>query len=458
MDDRRLEQAKNHPAVRFVSRPDHTGELSWPLVERRQERTRPPTGIERRSAESLANGSPGLRKLKAWFSGFGRESMDERSRDARQLASANQLLVSLQKIAINLPSSFDLDTVLDEAETQVRNLLDADIVTIFVSDRANSTLTPVRGRGSLDQQPVSVGSLPVLAREALGLHRSTGSSPTDSYSGFASEAVQGACCALRSRGSVVGVIVAEWRRARNIDKETQVLTGLSDALAMAIDNAYLFKDLRRRGADQERRRIARDLHDRTGSTLALLGFEIDRLVRNEVDASKTAELAILRSHVDSVLGEVREMLFDIRSGPDGTVSLEASLREFVRRIETRTPGNFVLQLDEIPKFEVVLSNEIWEIVKEAITNSERHSEASLVRIVAADRGDYFEIAIADNGIGFDPAKSRSDSYGLTGMRERADSIDCGLAIDSSFGLSDSGTTITLRIPRSHYPAPAGEPS
>jgi len=113
---------------------DETGELSWPLVDRRQGRTDPPSGRERRT------------------------DIDQDAID--QLSSANQLLLSLQKIAITLPSSLDLETVLDQAVAQVPELVGADIVTILLANKDATRLTIVRGRGSANLLEIAVKDVP----------------------------------------------------------------------------------------------------------------------------------------------------------------------------------------------------------------------------------------------------------------------------------------------------------
>ena len=144
MDRSKIARARNHPSLRGVTSQDQTGELSWPLVDRRQARTDPPSGHERRN------------------------DVDQDAID--QLSSANQLLLSLQKIAITLPSSLDLETVLDQAVSQVPDLVGADIVTILLANKDASRLTIVRGRGSANLLEIAVQDLPAHIRESLDLN------------------------------------------------------------------------------------------------------------------------------------------------------------------------------------------------------------------------------------------------------------------------------------------------
>src|SRR5690606_16063214 len=97
--------------------------------------------------------------------------------------------------------------------------------------------------------------------------------------GLSGKAGSGLYAVLPARGSVIGLLVIEARtpnayRARDLE----LFRGFVEPAALAIDNARWFSRLRTVGADEERTRIARDLHDRIGQSLAYLAFELDRIV------------------------------------------------------------------------------------------------------------------------------------------------------------------------------------
>lgn len=420
MDRRKIARARNHPSLRGVARQDETGELSWPLVDRRQGRTDPPSGRERRT------------------------DIDQDAID--QLSSANQLLLSLQKIAITLPSSLDLETVLDQAVAQVPELVGADIVTILLANKDATRLTIVRGRGSANLLEIAVKDLPPHIREALDLNRSIAIRLSQLEKGFAEEASVGAYCALRSRGMVVGLIAAEWRAEQDLKRQTQVLTGVADALGVAVDNAHIFRDIRRQSASDERRRIARDLHDRTGSGLAFVALELDRLYRNENDEQTRVEISTIREQVGLILTEVREMLFDLRVGLNGEVSLYDTIVDLSQRVTSRSRTLVTYELSDLPEVDAYLSNEIWEIIKEAIINAERHSQGTKIKITSVVTDSLWTLSIIDNGIGIQPENKRPDSYGLTGILERAETIGAKLVIESPLRNKDYGTAVFISLP------------
>ena len=406
--------------MRAVSGQDRTGELSWPLVDRRQMRGNPPTGIDRRQ---VVDGD-----------------------DLDRLSTANQILLSLQKIAITLPSSFDLEKVLDQGVAQVQELIGADIVTVLLANDDGTSMLIVRGRGSAQRLRIESDALPRHIAQALHYNHSVSSELSQATRGFADEALLGSYCALRSRGFIVGLIAAEWRQRQDITQQTQVLTGVADALGVAIDNARLFRDIRQQSASEERMRIARDLHDRTGSTLAYVGLELDRLIRKETAQEKQVELSDIREHVSKTISEVREMLYNLRTGRDGQNSLSDTVQEFADRVSARAHLQVTCDFTAPVIDDAFVTNEIWEMIKEAILNAERHSQASELVISTSINEQNWEVSIADNGIGLKSADKRHDAYGMTGMLERADSLGAEISIMSPLSEKTYGTRVTVTVP------------
>jgi len=406
--------------MRAVSGQDRTGELSWPLVDRRHMRSDPPTGIDRRQ---VVDGD-----------------------DLDRLSTANQILLSLQKIAITLPSSFDLEKVLDQGVAQVQELIRADIVTVLLANDDGTSMLIVRGRGSAQRLRIESDALPRHIAQALHYNHSVSSELSQTTRGFADEALLGSYCALRSRGFIVGLIAAEWRQRQDITQQTQVLTGVADALGVAIDNARLFRDIRQQSASEERMRIARDLHDRTGSTLAYVGLELDRLIRKETAQEKQVELSDIREHVSKTISEVREMLYNLRTGRDGQNSLSDTVQEFADRVSARAHLQVTCDFTAPVIDDAFVTNEIWEMIKEAILNAERHSQASELVISTSINEQNWEVSIADNGIGLKSADKRHDAYGMTGMLERAESLGAEISIMSPLSEKTYGTRVTVTVP------------
>jgi signal transduction histidine kinase len=241
------------------------------------------------------------------------------------------------------------------------------------------------------------------------------------------------------------LIAAEWRHEQDLRRSTQVLTGVADALGVAIDNANIFREIRRQSANEERRRIARDLHDRTGSGLAFISLELERLHRNEADEQTKLEISTVHGQVTTILAEVREMLYDLRVGMNGEMSLHETIVDLSQRVTSRSQCVVTCELSDLPQLDTYLSNEVWEIIKEAIINAERHSQCTAIFISSVIEDSLWTISVVDNGIGIQPQYQRPDSFGLTGAQERSDAIGATLLIQSPHRNMDHGTRFSLQL-------------
>jgi signal transduction histidine kinase len=219
-----------------------------------------------------------------------------------------------------------------------------------------------------------------------------------------------------------------------------VLEGFTEPMSLAIDNARWFARLRTVGADEERTRIARDLHDRIGQSLAYLAFELDRITRRDAGGLPvTANLQGLRNDLRAVIGEVRDTLYDLRTDVSEDKDVPAVIEEYTRRVAERSGLEITVECRERSRLPFLQERELWRIAQEALTNVERHAHARSATVRWRCDGSAAVLEVADDGIGF-PVDSagRLDSYGILGMRERASSIGAALDIHSEPG---EGTTV-----------------
>jgi signal transduction histidine kinase len=243
----------------------------------------------------------------------------------------------------------------------------------------------------------------------------------------------------------VGLVALEHRQRDHFRlRDQELLDGFVEPAALAIDNARWFARLRTVGADEERTRIARDLHDRIGQSLAYLAFELDRIVKADAKGSPvTKELGQLRNDVRGVVGEVRDTLYDLRTDVTDSQDVGAILQGFLDRVRTRSDLEVKLQASSTGRLPLLQERELWRIAQEAITNVERHARASKVTVTWQCDGHHGLLLVVDDGIGFPEGRAgRLDSYGILGMRERAASI--GASLDVS-GVAGAGTTVRCEI-------------
>lgn len=394
----------------------------------------------------------GVLALVALTSGLARRVSQESQRQQQialdrlgKLAEANALLFSLQRVAQTLPASLDLDDVLDSTLTRLLPLIDADAVTVLLYSDPDRSWDAVRVRGYRGPGSFSSEQLAVPLRDAMLTNRSIIVGDLEREGpGVADGMASGIYASLRARGTLMGLIALESREPEHYEAQhAELLNGFIEPFGIAIDNARLFRRLRSVGADEERSRIARELHDRIGNALAMIGFEVDRLtMQAQRGTDVAAPLVELRQQVSSVVGDVREALYDLRTDVSDAQDLVATLTMFCDRVRSRSPLAVTFEADATHRLPLLQERELWQISREAITNVERHARADKLTVTWMCRPDAAELVIADNGQGFVKGSGRPDSYGLVGMRERAASVNAVLDISSELG---QGTTIRVSM-------------
>jgi len=355
-----------------------------------------------------------------------------------RLAEANSLLFSLHRVTQTLPASLDLNEVLDTTMTRLRSLFDFDSVAILMLNDTDAQWEVIRQENLRIQTHLDSRDLPPPVRAAIdaSIVISAPQLAEVDGPGLGPKSRSGMYAALMVRDVLIGVLAVEHRTERHFsNRDFELLQGFVEPVALTIDNARWFGRLRTVGADEERTRIARDLHDRIGQSLAYLAFELDRIVSREKkgEALGTA-LEELRDDVRSVIREVRDTLYDLRTDVSDSQDMTNTLESYAARVQERTDLQIELFCDHGSRLPILQEREMWRIAQEAITNVERHAKATVVRVLWRCDGESAVLEITDNGAGFPSGTAgRLDSYGILGMRERASSIGASLEVTSQVG-------------------------
>ncbi|MDQ6725382.1 MAG: GAF domain-containing sensor histidine kinase [Actinomycetota bacterium] len=379
------------------------------------------------------------------------ETLDRMS----QLSEANELLVSLHRVAQTLPASLDLKQVLASTVTRLRSLIECDVVGILLCDDATTGWTVAASEGAALPATLADDRLPEPLRAATASSVASLVVSLSPGEGLGPDilARSGLYAPLRARGSLIGLIALEQHEpgfyAR---RDLRLLDGFIESAALAIDNARWFNRLRTIGADEERTRIARDMHDSVGQSLAYVAFKLDRLTSMAEGQPLGQELDILRTEVRGVLTEVRDTLCDLRTDVTDRCDLVETLQAFLERVGDRASFEVSFVHESSGRLPVVQERELWRIAHEAITNVERHAGARHLRVRWECDGRHGRLTVADDGRGFASSRAaQADAYGLRGMRERADAIGARLEIESEPYV---GTMIECRLPGADPPAHA----
>ncbi|MDQ0062024.1 sensor histidine kinase [Paenibacillus harenae] len=204
--------------------------------------------------------------------------------------------------------------------------------------------------------------------------------------------------------------------------------------------------------EEERKRIAREIHDGPAQSLAniVLRTEIaERMLIKQEFEMVHVELEDLKGQVRSGLEEIRKIIFNLRPMALDDLGLVPTLRKFVQDFEDKSKIHTVFELSgkEI-RMPSAMEAAIYRLVQEAFTNALKHANASRVLLDVSYEPHLITIIIHDNGIGFksdliELGASRNSHFGLIGMRERVELIEGRMDIDSNPG---QGTKIIIHIP------------
>jgi signal transduction histidine kinase len=345
-----------------------------------------------------------------------------------QLAEVNALLSELARVAPGLPASLDLGEALTSSVDRLAELFDFTGAVILVLDPATGRWRASASRGLPVPAELADAELCPPLREAA--HSGTVVSLHHPGAGMWPAGASGLYAPLVARERLVALIALEHHQPdRYGSPEAELLARLAPPLALAIDNGLWFERLRRLGAEAERERLARSLHDRVGAGLAYVGIELERLSRLD---DPGPDLARLRKEVGGLVGEVRETLAQLRARVSETESLSRLAAAHLPRFGART-GIMARFHDGHPDRRLPLSveQELWRILQEALSNVEHHSGAQTVDVhLTVDEGRA-RLVVADDGRGSDQAASGTlMGTGLETIRERANSIGARMRIES----------------------------
>lgn len=206
------------------------------------------------------------------------------------------------------------------------------------------------------------------------------------------------------------------------------------------------------GQEEERKRIAREIHDGPAQSLAnlVLRTEIaERLLETNDLGVIRSELIDLKGQIRSGLGEIRKIIFNLRPMALDDLGLVPTLRKFVQDFEENSRIRSVFETSgKERRLSSAMEAAMFRMVQEAYSNALKHATPTFVSLEMNFLEDRVQLLIEDNGIGFNSdlidSRVRTHShFGLIGMRERVDLLQGTLEIESAAG---QGTKIRIQVP------------
>ncbi len=271
---------------------------------------------------------------------------------------------------------------------------------------------------------------------------------------------------LRARERILGVMDIASRDARKLTADDiRLIESIAAQVAIAVENSKLYQQVQRQDAirgellremysiqEEERKRIARELHDETSQTLASLAASLEAVASVlPADATEVRDrLRKLKSLSVGILDEINKLIYELRPTLLDDLGLvaaarwlaESNLRASGVVVNFRTMGRGRRQPSPMETM-------LFRVIQEAISNIARHADAKNVNVSLHFRKSAVRVDIRDDGRGFDveeaiSSKHRPRGLGLLGMKERVELFNGSFTIRSRLG---EGTDLTFTVPK-----------
>jgi PAS domain S-box-containing protein len=395
----------------------------------------------------------------------------ERKRNEQEIMRRSRELAALNKVAIAAARTLDLKENLNSALEKVLEALDIEAGAIYLVEPGGKlTLRAHQGFSTeFVEKAKELGQSQGIARPSFMTGRAISGKLSDYPLAelaplLAAEGLRSfASAALFSKEQLIGTVDVFSQQERLFSpEELSLLESVAHTLAMAVENSRLYEEVQQReqirglllkrllsAQEEERRRVARELHDEAGQAITMVMMDLSRamdtLPEDAVEARE--KLSQARALAAQTLAELRKLIYDLRPEILDQLGLVPALRSYVKsRLEAENIQarlSFVGLKERLsPQVEITL----FRVIQEAVTNIVRHSGASTVNIEVTVSDSMLTATVEDNGKGFDveAAFQAPESWGLRGMRERIAVVGGELSIKSEAG---QGTRIQFHIPR-----------
>ncbi|HEY82370.1 MAG TPA: GAF domain-containing protein [Dehalococcoidia bacterium] len=392
-----------------------------------------------------------------------------------KLAEAHRSLLALNAIATVVGQSLDLDTVLSNALDKTLEIMKVNTGGILLWDEERELLC-YRVHHGLSHEYVQ-GVCYRLGEGITGRVVQTGQAilvediSTDPRA-IRPELINAeglrafASVPLRSKDKVLGALNIASEQARKFSAEdVQLLESIATQVAVAVENAKLHHEVQRqderRGEllremfsiqEEERKRIARELHDETMQSLASLAASLEAIAGTlpEGASQGRAQLKKLQSLSISILDEIHRLIYELRPTLLDDLGLVAATRWLAENNLGAAGVAVTLKvIGRERRLSSQLETTLFRVLQEAINNIARHAQARKASISLDFKRKAISVKIKDDGRGFDvdeaiSSKERPRGLGLLGMKERVELFNGTFRIRS--GSAQRGTQIDITIP------------
>jgi signal transduction histidine kinase len=388
----------------------------------------------------------------------------------RELVNQNQELAAVNEFSEALSLGKGADSIVEIALNRVVSLMKADVGSIYLLEKGSNTLRLKASQGYLSPVLIQAMSSAGMDNPLLRCLIETGHpmaigdvsqeagkledlAPLLSHEGYLSWA----CALLKMEGEAIGVYqLGKYEKRSFSSYDLALLEIVGNVVGSSISNAQLLKDLRRKEwelrralhrsvdlQEDERKRLARELHDEIGQALTSILIRLKTL-QGETDPDViVSRLDDLRELTSQTIEELRRISMDLRPAALDNLGIIPALRWYMKQSSELTgipiQFNGPDKSDRLsPEIELIL----YRVAQEGITNAIRHGKAEKIEITLERYPRAIRLIVADNGKGFNPTL-RDQGLGLIGIRERVELLDGRFQVKASPG---AGTQLWIEIP------------
>lgn len=357
-----------------------------------------------------------------------------------------QAAQSLYAVGVQVLSQRGLDAVLDSVAARAASLLGADITVLCLFDQTGTMASAwaVGGPEAPQVQPRRWFPVP-QERAPAGCFEQMEVDPAYWRSSLAEP--------LTAGGKAVGVLTVGRRSGDPFtDEQREVLTGLANLAAIAVEHFRLQERVQSLAVLEERERLAREMHDGFGQVLGYVNTKA-QAVRALLAAGRVEEaqhhLSQMESAARGVYADLREAILALRTETSPERPLLVALQEYVRQFSEQSgvAVELVVEGDRTPlTLNPIAELHVIRIIQEALANVRKHAMARRATVALAAREGTLTVTVDDDGLGFDPTRPHAGPgprFGLQTMRERAEAIGGRFAIESREG---AGTRVVVQLP------------
>lgn len=383
----------------------------------------------------------------------------------------------LSSASVDLAQTLDIQMVMETILDYVQFVLPSDVAFVILSEgEERYRIRAVRAgddrqalREALLDQPIDMLSEPII-RSYFARYENTHIPDSREIAEWNPPLALGSMncwlgIPLESMGKILGMVVVAHATPNSFSRnQIQLLEAVIKQAVVALQNAWLFEQVRsgRERLQQlsrhlveiqenERKYIARELHDETSQSLTSLKIGLQVIEQKAAGHQQLlAQVERLKSLADETLESLHRLAVNLRPASLDHLGLVDALTGLIESIKQRAGVTAHFKTMGVERA-MVMSDEmettIYRIVQESLTNVIRHAQATHVDIILEWRNEKVVIIVEDDGIGIDMQKTRESGHlGLIGMQERAEMLGGRLLVDSTPRV---GTTLLVEIPYVH---------